>query len=109
MELKYKMFIRKMNIIRRGNSTSRYCQNILKRNNEIKKINQDFLEVGSIGPKQKLRFGPLEDLEFERVTEIKGKEAEPWAGEPVDYLNIDDAIKGIKGLEQLHKSLIDYQ
>lgn len=57
--------------------------------------------------KQTICYGPIEDLEFERATEIKGKKVDPWAGEPVRYLSIGEAIEGLKKLEQLHKSVND--
>ena len=60
-------------------------------------------------PQTKLKWGPLKDLDFKPATKLDfpPKKAEPWSGEAVEEISVDEAIYGISELGKRHKAFIE--
>lgn len=53
---------------------------------------------------QKVKFGPLKDFVPSTELRLSGKKAEPWSGEKIEEMSVDDFLYGVKELGKRHKA-----
>lgn len=68
------------------------------------------IDTSSIStPQKKIIFGPLKDFVPSTELRLLGKKAEPWSGEKVEEMSVNEFLYGLKELEKIHKAYLEIE